>query len=248
MTAPDNGAPTRRAVRFFWSTLIAATAASVAGNIAHAVLAAPGNAAIGAAAAFVPPVVLLGSTHGVALLVRTRTVGATYWWALCMTAALAVCAFVLSFDALRTLALTWPGFSPATAWLWPLAIDLSIAQSTLALLALSGTPRRTDAAHNGTAVLHNGVPLHSLGAPPDAPDDWTAAADQMIGAGLTRIELDKLVTVLAALDEGTAPSTIARKVGVGYATAARIADTTKRLQPAGTGADPEPDSHDGCTK
>ena len=41
--------------------------------------------------------------------------------------------------------------------------------------------------------------------------------------------------VLAELDEGRAPNTIARKVGVGYKTVARIAETTKRLQPAGTG-------------
>jgi hypothetical protein len=41
--------------------------------------------------------------------------------------------------------------------------------------------------------------------------------------------------VLAGPAEGTAPSTIARRVGVGYKTVARIADTTKRLQPAGTG-------------
>jgi hypothetical protein len=41
--------------------------------------------------------------------------------------------------------------------------------------------------------------------------------------------------VLAELDDGTAPSTIARKVGVGYATVARIAETTKRLQRAGSG-------------
>jgi hypothetical protein len=40
----------------------------------------------------------------------------------------------------------------------------------------------------------------------------------------------------------------AREAGVGYKTVARIADTTKRLQRASTGADPEPGSHDGCTK
>jgi hypothetical protein len=34
--------------------------------------------------------------------------------------------------------LTWAGFPPSTAWLWPIVIDLGIAQSTLALLALSG--------------------------------------------------------------------------------------------------------------
>jgi hypothetical protein len=120
--------------------------------------------------------------------------------------------------------------SAATAWLWPLAIDLSIAQSTLALLALSGTPRRAGDAHNGAAVLDNGVPLHILGALPDAADDWTAAADQLIGTGVTRIERDKLALVLAGLADGTAPSTIARKVGVGYKTVAQIADTTKRLR------------------
>jgi hypothetical protein len=33
--------------------------------------------------------------------------------------------------------------------------------------------------------------------------------------------------------DGTAPSTIARKIGVGYPTLARIAEPTKRLQPGG---------------
>jgi hypothetical protein len=36
--------------------------------------------------------------------------------------------------------------------------------------------------------------------------------------------------VLAALADGTAPSTVARKLHVRYATVARIAETTKRLQ------------------
>jgi hypothetical protein len=69
-----------------------------------------------------------------------------------------------------------------------LAIDLSIAQSTLALLALSGTPRRTSGAHNGAPVLQNGVPLHRLVAPAaHAPDGWSAAADEMISTGVTRL-------------------------------------------------------------
>jgi Protein of unknown function (DUF2637) len=218
----------RRAVRFFWTTLIAASGASVAGNIAHAVLAHPGHAPIAATAAVVPPAVLLAATHGVALLVRTRTGGAIYWCALVMTVALAGCAFVLSFDALRALALTWAGFSPATAWMWPLAIDLSIAQSTLALLALSGAPPRAGHAHNG-ASADNGVPLHDLDALVHPPD-WTAAADELIGAGVTRIHRDKAATVLAELAHGTAPSTVARKHGVGYTTVTRIAETTKQQE------------------
>lgn len=237
MTEEVVGGVRKRASRFFWGTLILAAGASVAGNIAHAVLAHPGHAPIAATAAVVPPAVLLGATHGVALLVRSRTHGATYWSALAMTVMLAGCAFVLSFDALRTLALTWAGFSPATAWIWPLAIDLSIAQSTLALLALSGTPRThgvqsgaAGAAHNGAPVQHNGVYLHRLDAPVQQSDDWTAQADELIGAGVTRIDRDKAAAVLAELAGGTAPSTVARKHGVGYATVARIAETTKQQE------------------
>jgi hypothetical protein len=50
--------------------------------------------------------VLLAATHSVALLVRTRAGGITYWCALAMTLALAACAFVMSFEALRSLAIT----------------------------------------------------------------------------------------------------------------------------------------------
>jgi hypothetical protein len=125
--------------------------------------------------------------------------------------------------------LTWAGFPPSTAWLWPVVIDLGVAQSTLALLALSGSPRRANSAHDGASV-HNGVPLHDLGAP---VPDWTAAADELIGAGVTRIDRDRAATVLAELAAGTAPSTVARKHGVGYATVARIAETTKRQDERG---------------
>jgi hypothetical protein len=90
---------------------------------------------------------LLGSTHSVALLVRARRVGFHYWCALAMTLALAGCAFVLSFDALRDLAVA-VGMRPDRAWLWPVAIDVSIANSTLALLSLT-PPRTTPGAVNG---------------------------------------------------------------------------------------------------
>ncbi len=88
------------------------------------------------------------------------------------------------------------------------------------------TPRRTGSGHNGAAVVRNGARLHALDAP---VADWTAAADELIGAGVTRIERDRVAAVLAELDDGTAPSTVARRVGVGYSTVARIAGTTKRL-------------------
>lgn len=146
----------QRAVRFFWCALSAASAASIAANVAHAILNTAGNPAVAAAAAVVPPAVLLGATHGVSLLVRARTAGWAYWSALAMTVALAGCAFGLSFDALRDLARRYAGYSEWAAVLWPLSIDLSIAVSTLALLALTGAARRTPA---GPATM-----LHELGA------------------------------------------------------------------------------------
>ena len=110
---------------------------SMTGNVAHAVLhASAGTIALAAGAALVPPVVLLAATHSVALLVRTRAGGFIYWCALLMTLALASCAFVLSFDALRSLAMTL-GLPGSIAWLWPCAIDVAIAQATLCLLSLS---------------------------------------------------------------------------------------------------------------
>ncbi|HVQ52751.1 MAG TPA: DUF2637 domain-containing protein [Mycobacterium sp.] len=140
----------RGAARFFWTWLIVATSMSVAGNVAHAVLrAAAGTVALAAGASLVPPLVLLAATHSIAVLVRTRAGGLTYWCALLMTLALASCAFVLSFDALRSLAV-FLGLPEAIAWLWPCAIDVAIAQATLCLLSLS---RRTDIeAAKGVAV------------------------------------------------------------------------------------------------
>jgi hypothetical protein len=183
-------ATTRGAVRFFWIWLILATSVSVAGNVAHAVLTAPSaTVRLAAAAAVVPPAVLLGSTHSVALLVKTRRVGFNYWCALAMTIALAGCAFVLSFDALRDLAVAL-GMLPDRAWLWPVAIDVSIANSTLSLLSLSpprgasgptnrshGTPRQIPAqrAPRRAARPHTSV-ADSVPAPPRDPGSAQPAA------------------------------------------------------------------------
>ncbi len=147
----------RGAARFFWLWLIVATAMSVTGNVAHALLhAQAGTVALAAGAALVPPLVLLAALHSVAVLVRTRAGGLTYWCALTMTLALASCAFVLSFDALRSLAVTL-GLPETIAWLWPCAIDVAIAQATLCLLSLSR--RVTVAAVNGGAVEAVSTPV-----------------------------------------------------------------------------------------
>ena len=126
------------AIRFFWSWLILATTASVAGNVAHAWFnTVAANAAVAAVAAVVPPAVLLGATHGVALMVRTQIAGRTFTVAIGLLVALAMCALVLSFHSLHELVAVQGGMPSSIAWLWPLSIDLSIAFSTIALLALT---------------------------------------------------------------------------------------------------------------
>ena len=87
----------RRAVRFFWSLLIGATAVSLIGNIAHAVLSyvPPIVVQIGAAAA--PPIALLAAVHGIALAVRAGASGRVYCWAISAVAAIGVGAFAVSF-------------------------------------------------------------------------------------------------------------------------------------------------------
>lgn len=194
----------RKAVRFFWAWLIAATIVSVAGNVAHAVLTAPsGRLQLAAAAAVVPPAVLLGATHSVALLVKARRVSFVYWCALTMTVALAGCAFVLSFDALRELA-TALGMPRDRAWLWPVAIDVSIANSTLSLLSLTPPTARGDSAIRGDVSSPVAAELVSgsngstaAGAAPAEPD----------GGGCVRqpVRLAHGAHEPAHLDTGTAP-------------------------------------------
>jgi DNA-directed RNA polymerase specialized sigma24 family protein len=155
----------RRAVRFFWTVLIMASAASIAGNAVHATLNATAvPPAVAAAVATAPPLVLLGSTEGVSLLLRARQHGSSlYWCALAMTVLLAACAFVLSFDALRDLAVR-AGIREQLAWLWPIAVDVTIAQATLSLLSLS-----------------RGVPAASVGVRARTLDDTAQASlDELV--------------------------------------------------------------------
>lgn len=219
------------AARFFWAWLITATLASVLGNVTHAIVAAPAaSTAIAATAAVVPPTVQLAATHGVHALVQSRIVGATYRAALCITIALAASAFVLSFQALRDLAITSAGVDPAIAWLWPITIDLSITGSTIALLALTGA-QRAEQHHDAPAsaatppaqLTHAPVHVevhHSVHAV--AQTVHTDTAERIVAERVVRIDRAKIAEILAAADDGIAPSMIARKVGVGYETVQRV--------------------------
>jgi hypothetical protein len=225
-------AHTRGAVRFFWVWLLAATAASIAANVTHAVLTAPrGSAALAAAAAVVPPAVLLGSTHSVALLVRARRRGPSYWSALAMTITLAACAFTLSFDALADLAVSL-GMTADRAWLWPCAIDLSIAQSTLALLSLT-TPTRIGAASNrarqtGDEPNRSGDPADTS-LVPDAAGRWRPTAQDLVDSGVTSKDPGVVARILAEHAAGTPPSTIGRRLDVHHTTVSRIVAKANEL-------------------
>jgi hypothetical protein len=128
----------RRARWFFWTVLVMASSASIAGNAAHSLvatdLAVPAPLAVGVAVA--PPIILMLSIEGLSMLVRSgRRSKVTSRLALTSTGLLAVFAFVLSFEALRDLAVR-SGIPETLAWMWPVIVDVSIAQATLALLAL----------------------------------------------------------------------------------------------------------------
>lgn len=152
--------PRAAATRFFWGWLAAGTGASILGNVTHAMLNThAGSPVVAAALAVVPPVALLGATHGVHALVQSRIVGAAYRAALAITVAVAVAAFVLSFAALRELAIGWGGVAPLIAWLVPVVIDLSITGSTIALLALTNAQRAEVVDAPRAAVLDAAQPV-----------------------------------------------------------------------------------------
>jgi hypothetical protein len=135
----------RGAPRFFWGWLILASLFSMAANVTHAMLLADDRWRwLTAAAALIPPSVLIAATHSVKLLVGTRTAGWAYPCALAMTVVIGLFAFVLSFDAIRSVAtmLGFTGriFGMPVAAIFPLAIDVSIAHATVCLLSQSPPP------------------------------------------------------------------------------------------------------------
>lgn len=138
----------RHALWFFWMWLLFATVVSIGGNVIHAWMTAPAPhlKLLAATAAAVPPAILLGSTHSVALLIKNRRHGyrrvdaAVLGAALLLMAGVASCAFAMSFVSLRDLMIL-VGMSAGTAWLWPIGVDMSLVCSTLALLTLA-SPRQ----------------------------------------------------------------------------------------------------------
>ncbi|MQY23055.1 DUF2637 domain-containing protein [Nocardia macrotermitis] len=163
----DHSGP--RAHVFFWSVLAAAALVSITGNATYAVLHAPAVPLVVAAVAVVPPIALLAAVHGVTILLRAHAQARlTHLIATLMTVLIAGGAFWLSFTALRALAVQ-AGIPTHEAWLWPLIIEGSMAQSTVALLALARSPRFE--LHTRLAVVEEATPATQNSNDATAEDD-----------------------------------------------------------------------------
>ncbi|ORW17166.1 hypothetical protein AWC17_13280 [Mycobacterium nebraskense] len=251
-----------RAKRFFWAVLLCATAVSIGGNAAHAMLKTMGvPSALGAAVATVPPLVLLASTEGVAMLVRARRgSSAAYWCALSMTGLLAVCAFVLSFNALQDLAAR-AGIDHRLAWLWPIAVDASIAQCTVALLSLS-RQQSTAPVSSATVAMRAAIAAEvaeestsAAGAVESADPNGAAVAAvpeaaALVEEGVTKQPPEVVAEVLARHRSGQKAGHIATQMNLHHSTVNRLLNAShKRRQPgisttgriaAGTAAPEQP--------
>jgi Protein of unknown function (DUF2637) len=240
----------RRAVRFFWTWLILATWVSLAGNVAHAwLMAEPATRWLAGSVAAVPPTVLILSVHGLAVLAKATASGAVYRVAVAATTALAAGAFILSFVALRDLAVI-AGIRPGLAPVLPLVIDLAIGVATLALVAIGDKPaRRTPnatrsagataapsaitAISKGDAPIatpasvaitdrDNATPSEAESAVPSADDPNRELAATLVAEKVTRQPVEVVARILAAHDSGDALNRIAKNVGVHHSAVSRI--------------------------
>ncbi len=224
----ESDALRRGATRFFWGWLIVASGFSMSANVAHAVLQTHGTLMwIAVGAALVPPSVQIAATHSISLLVQTGASGRIYRSALALTVVVGLCAFVLSFEAIRSLAAAL-GFTGHIAGLpvaaiFPLAVDISIAHATVCLLAQSRT---------GTVQLASSG---SRGAGTAAEEIETTAAAQYLSLAhtlvrdrVTRKEPRLVADLLADDAAGLGPTAIADKYGVHHSVVTKVVQAARR--------------------
>lgn len=126
---------------FLRGWLVFTTAVSMAANIAHALLTVPGNIKILAAVAYTfLPLFVFGSTHIAVTLAKKRRFGIGFFMSITLTTLLAAAAFRLIYSAVSELAVML-GAPPEWAGLWPIVIDISIVNATLAIFVF-GRPDR----------------------------------------------------------------------------------------------------------
>ncbi|MDN2495933.1 DUF2637 domain-containing protein [Nocardia nova] len=182
-SVPDRAHGPDRAHAFFWCVLVASATVSVTGNAAHAVLHAPAPPIAGAVAV-VPPIALLTAVHGVTVLQRKQVRSSAAHRLAVVTVLIAAGAFWLSFTALRSLA-EMAGIPHNQAWLWPLIIEGSMTQATVALISITQPP-------------------HDTSTPPETatPTDPTTVPDAPLESSDTPVDEDAVRTT-----EGTVAGT-----------------------------------------
>lgn len=224
----ESDAMRRGAAQFFWGWLIVASGFSMSANVAHAVLQTHGTLMwIAVGAALVPPSVQIAATHSISLLVQTGASGRIYRSALALTVVVGLCAFVLSFEAIRSLAAAL-GFTghivglPVAA-IFPLAIDISIAHATVCLLAQS----RTGADEVGLSSPRCDNTANGEGeADPDA--QYLSLAHTLVRDRVTRKEPQLVANLLADDAAGLGPTAIADKYGVHHSVVTKVVQAARR--------------------
>lgn len=186
----ESDAERAKAHRFFWRWLVGATALTLAGNAAHALLTYIPPTLIRLSVYLIPPLIALVSIHAVTVLARVgrvhrarssaswRDAGGTYLLAVSVTGALALIAAVLSYTGLLGVALAG-GLSPRLAWLFPLCIDAGIAVSSVALVVLrplSGADERAARLAQRAASPQVSKPSAPTSAPRQAPSTGSPSA------------------------------------------------------------------------
>ncbi|WP_280345648.1 DUF2637 domain-containing protein [Nocardia neocaledoniensis] len=200
---------TDRAHVFFWTELCIAGGVSVIGNATQAVLHTTALPVVAATVAVIPPLALLAAVHGVALLARADTVSvAARRAATALTVVIAGGAFWLSFTALRALAIT-AGVPAGEAWLWPLIVEGSMTQSSLALLILAHAHQPNtgiEAASQTPARLPALEPRPTEGvraALPAAPPEPSELVEEFLDDRIrSDIDLEALATSICDQDPG----------------------------------------------
>lgn len=230
----------RRATRFFWCWLVLATVLSLSGNVVHALLAAGHEATasrvLAASVAAVPPVILLLSIHGIAVLVRAGASGGVYRTAIAATAVLGTGAFALSFVALMDLA-ALAGVPAALTPVLPLIVDVAIAVATLALVAVGdrpasrargASPRPAASAAARSTAASTVVPRAAVSPPAAsaAARSTAASADAPQDDAPRHASQDDAPVHRAAASSGASPS------AVHHTTAARLVDSGVVSKPA----------------
>ncbi|MGY4101233.1 DUF2637 domain-containing protein [Nocardia sp. R16R-3T] len=215
-TQPETTTPKPRAHGFFWTVLTAAATVSITGNATQAVLHDTALPAVAAAVAIIPPLALLAAVHGVSVLARAHAgARSTHLIATAMTALIATGAFWLSFTALRSLAIT-AGVPHGEAWLWPMIIEGSMAQATVALLALAHSTTHSDSASATTDQCAPQNTCTPSATPAATEPEVMIDSDQVRAprplADRTDAEFREVAALLCARDPGRRrdPDTVAR--------------------------------------